>query len=59
MGIAAITDRQKVSAWLAFIREVNPQMIEEVMALCSKDPDARRYFVMRYNQDINQQRKDF
>lgn len=45
------TDRQKVLEWLKSIGEDDPKCISDVIELCSKDLEARRYFVNRYEQD--------
>lgn len=42
------TDREKVLAWLKFINEDDPKIISEVIEVCSKDIEARKYFVKRY-----------
>jgi len=39
------SDRQKVLEWLSRIGETDPVAISEVIELCSKDLDARRFYV--------------
>lgn len=48
----AMTDRAKVLAWLAHIGETDQRCIDEVMAQCKADTEARAYYVSRYNEDV-------
>jgi len=47
-----MNDRQKVLAWLDFIKEVNQCCIDEVINECKVNPEARAYYLMRYRQDV-------
>ena len=46
------TDRAKVMAWLSHINEFCQEIIDEVIDACVKDPEARKYFVARHDEDI-------
>lgn len=46
----AMTDRQKVTTWLASIGAAQDEA-DEVLALCKADTDARRYYVKRHDED--------
>lgn len=37
----------RIRAWLAHIRETDPEMIAEVLAQCANDPEALAYFMTR------------
>lgn len=52
MGITQLTDREKVLAWLAYIKEDDQRCIGEVIETCKADPEARAYFVSRHDEDI-------
>ena len=43
-----MTDRQKVNAWLDHIGCTDEAERAEVLETCSKDMEARKYFVGRY-----------
>lgn len=45
------SDRQKVNAWLDHIGEQDPACRNEILENCAKDPEARAYYVGRYEQD--------
>lgn len=45
------SDRSKVEAWLDHIKCFYEDERQEVLDKCASDPDAKKYFVMRYNQD--------
>lgn len=47
-----MTERQKVLAWLASIGETDQACIDEVIDQCKNDPEARAYYVFRYNEVI-------
>lgn len=49
------TDRAKVLAWLAHINETDQRCIAEVMEACTNDPEARKYYLMKYEQDVLEQ----
>ncbi len=44
------SDRQKVNLWLDSIGETDPECRREVLDHCAKDPDARAYYVSRYEE---------
>ena len=46
------TERVKVLAWLAHIKEFDQRCIDEVIDQCKADPEARAYYLMRYEQDV-------
>jgi hypothetical protein len=46
----ADTDRAKVNKWLDSIGEVDPYCRAEVLEQCKDDPDARAYYVSRYEE---------
>lgn len=46
------TNRTKVLAWLAHIKEADPLCIGEVINECKANPEARTYYLMRYEQDV-------
>ncbi len=52
MGTTQMTDRQKVLAWLKFINEDDQTIIDDVIHHCKTDPEARKYFVARHDEDI-------
>ena len=45
----SVSDRAKVTAWLESIGAPKDES-DEVLELCAKDTDARRYYVMRYEE---------
>lgn len=45
-----LTDRQKITAWLAGIRAPKDEA-DEVLELCKADPEARAYYLKRHTQD--------
>ena len=49
---AGLDDRSKVLAWLAHIGETSQSCINEVIEQCQNDPDARKYYVGRYNEAL-------
>ena len=52
MVTTQITDRQKVLAWLKFINEDDQAIIDDVIHHCKTDPEARKYFVARHDEDV-------
>lgn len=46
------TDRQKVLDWLKQINETDPKCIAEVIEQCSKDAEARAFYVKLANGEI-------
>lgn len=46
------TDRAKVMAWLAHIGETDQIIIDDVIHHCKTDPEARKYFVARHDEDV-------
>ncbi len=52
MGTTQMTDRQKVLAWLKFINEDDQTIIDDVIHHCKTDPEARKYFVARHDEDV-------
>jgi hypothetical protein len=48
------SDRMKVLAWLAHIKETDQRCIDEVIEQCKGDPWARQYFVKRHDEDVLQ-----
>ena len=44
----SMTDRERVTAWLAEINETDPACIAAVMEQCSTDPEARAYYSAQY-----------
>ena len=52
MGTTQMTDRQKVLAWLKFINEDDQTIIDDVIHHCKTDPEARKYFVARHEEDV-------
>lgn len=42
------TDRDKVNKWLDHINETDPSCRNEVLEQCSKDPEARAFYVGLY-----------
>jgi len=51
--VRILTDREKVCAWLDSINEQDPAMRHSVMDACAEDPEARKYYVRRWEQDCN------
>lgn len=47
-----MTDREKVLAWLAYIKETDQRCIDEVIEICKADPEARAYYVSRHDEDV-------
>lgn len=47
-----MTDRAKVLAWLSHIGETGERCITEVIESCIKDPEARKYYLSRYDEDV-------
>lgn len=47
-----MTDREKVMAFLAHIGETDQIIIDDVIYHCKNDPEARKYFVSRHDEDI-------
>ena len=47
-----MTDRRRVLAWLAHIKEDDQRVIDEVIEQCRNDSDARAYYVNRHNEDV-------
>ena len=47
-----MTDREKVLAWLAHIKETDQVIIDDVIHHCKTDPEARAYFIRRHNEDV-------
>ncbi len=45
-----VSDRQKVNEWLDHIQEFDREARKEVLDMCSSDPEARKYFVSRFNE---------
>lgn len=45
IATAAQTDREKVLAWLASIKETDPAMIAFVIGQCVNDKEARAYYL--------------
>lgn len=45
------TDRDKVNKWLDHIMEFDESIRNHVLEQCSKDIEARRYYVKRYMED--------
>lgn len=48
-----MSDREKVLKWLEAINETDPECINEVIEQCASDPQARAYYVGRYEQMLN------
>ncbi len=44
-----MTDREMVLAWLASINETDQLCVNEVIEQCKNDPEARKYYVEKYN----------
>lgn len=44
-------DRVKINKWLDYINEKDQSIRDELLERCSKDIEARRYYVKRYEQD--------
>lgn len=48
LEIAAVEgDLPEIRAWLIFIGEHDPQVVDDVLTQCRDDPDARAYFSRR------------
>ncbi len=47
-----MTDRQKVLYWLTYINEFCQEIIDGVIEHCKTDPEARKYFVARHDEDV-------
>jgi len=47
-----MSDREKVLAWLKYVNETDQAIIDEVLAQCSTDKEARAYYVGR-SSEIN------
>lgn len=44
------SDRAKVNAWLDFIGETDESCRKEVLEQCSKDKEARAYYLEQYRE---------
>lgn len=49
------SDRMKVLAWLKHIKEDDQRCVDEVINDCKANPEARAYYLMRYEQDVREQ----
>jgi len=52
IAVPQLTDRQKVMAWLASIKEDGQRCIDEVIEDCKVNPEARAYYVSRHDEDV-------
>lgn len=50
---AADTDRAKVNKWLDSIGEFDEECRAEVLAQCKDDPEARAYYLGRFENDTH------
>lgn len=48
-----IDDRAKVNKWLDHINETDQSCRNEVLEQCSKDPEARAFYVGLYRSECN------
>lgn len=51
-----MSDKEKIIIWLNIIEETDQDCINEVIDQCSKDKEARKYYVSRYEGIKNEQR---